>query len=238
MKKLAPRIGSAIALITLLAIHTTLAAYIIEVDTDGADDGILTYNPNFSFGGDTTSASQGGASTALYMNGGDSILGGNGTALLDTYVFTYNPSVDADNLAIPAYTELGEAGYSSTATGLEGGLPGIYFVYATWPVTYNVSGGDTRFTTTTAGDSSVVDFDQNGGYSAAPGIGNHWYKVGEIDWTSGAITVTMQPTVSNSYVSMRAAGMLFEYERIPEPSVLAMLGLGSILMWVRRRLMI
>ena len=239
MRKLVPCIVSAMVMIALLATHTAHSAYLIEVDTDGLDDGVLTYNSHFSFGGDTISASQGGASLAFGMTGGDSIFGGNGVSLPDTYVFTYNPSTDADNLAIPIWTELGEAGYSSTATGLAGGAPGIYTVYATWPVTYNVSGGDTRFTTTTAGDSSIVDFDPNGGYYPnPPGIGNHWYKVGEINWTSGDITVTMQRTGGNTFVSMRAAGMLFEYEQIPEPSVLAMLGCGSFLvLFVRRRLM-
>jgi len=235
MKELVPRISSAIALIALFTVHTASAAYIIEVDTDGADDGVLTYNSNFSFGGDTTTASQSAASSAYGMTGGDSIFGGNGVSLPDTYVFTYDPLVDADNLAIPAGTQLGEAGYSSYATGQAGGVPGIYSVYATWPITIGVTGGDTRFAGSTTGDSFVTDFDQNG--DGITGTGHYWYKVGEITWNSGAITVTMQPTVDNSYVSMRAAGMLFEYEQIPEPSVLAMLGFGSFLMWVRRRLM-
>jgi hypothetical protein len=234
MKELASRIGSAIILVTLLATHTALAAYIIEVDTDGADDGVLTYNSHFSFGGGTTAASQSGASTAFGMTGGDSIFGGNGAP--DTYVFTYNPSVDADNLAIPVDTQLGEAGYSSYASGLTGGSPGIYSVYATWPWTSTVSGGLTQFSGSTSGDTFVTDFDQNGG---GIGTGHYWYKVGEINWTSGAITVTMTPEDSSGYVSMRAAGMLFEYEQIPEPSVLAMLGFASFLMLVvRRRLMI
>lgn len=230
MKELAPRIGSAIALITLLTVHTTLAAYIIEVDTDGLDDGVLTYNPNFSFGGDTTAASQSNPSTAYGMTGGDSIFGGNGSTLPDTYIFTYDPSVDADNLAIPIYTALGDGNYAS---GLTGGTPGTYAVYATWPLTDNVSGGDTRFTGTTSGDSFVTDFDQNGG---GAGTGHFWYKVGEITWNSGPITVTMQPTGGNTYTSMRASGIMFE--AIPEPSVIALLGISSLLIWVRRRLMI
>ena len=125
------------------------------------------------------------------------------------------------------------AGPPSTASGLTGGGPGLYFVYATWPHSSNVSGGDTRFTTTTTGDSSVIDFDQTGG---GIGTGHYWYKVGEVNWSSGPITVTMEPTVQNSFVSMRAAGMLFELERpIPEPSVIALLGLGTLFVAARRR---
>lgn len=236
MKKLACMGSATMIMIALLVAHTTHAAYIIEVDTDGLDDGILTYNPDFSFGGDTTVAYQSIPSLAYGMTGGDSIFGGNGVNLPDTYVFTYNPSTDADNLAIPIWTELGEAGYSSTATGLAGGVPGIYSVYATWPHTTSVSGGATRFSGSTSGDTFVTDFDQNGG---GIGIGHYWYKVGEINWTSGDITVTMQPTGINTYTSMRAAGMLFEYEQIPEPSVLTMLGFGSFMvLFVRRRLML
>ena len=205
------------------------AAFIIEVDTDGLDDGILTYHPNFSFGGDTSAASQSNPSTAYGMTGGDSIFGGDGLLLPDTYVFTYDPSVDADNLAIPIYTALGDGNYAS---GLAGGQPGLYFVYATWPWTATVSGGDTRFVGATAGDGFSTDFDVNRG---GDGTGHFWYKVGEINWTSGPITVTQQPTAGNTFVSMRSAGLLFELETaVPEPSVIALLGLGMLLAAHRR----
>lgn len=232
MKKLATCIGAATALLVLLTTQTASAALIVEVDTDGTDDGVLTYSPNFSFGGDTTTASQSIPSLAYGMTGGDSIFGGNGLNFPDTYIFTYDPSVDADNLTIPIYTALGDGNYAS---GKPGGAPGIYSVYATWPFTTTVSGGDTRFSGSTAGDSFVTVFDQNRG---GAGTGHFWYKVGEIDWNSGDITITMQPTGGNSFVSMRAAGMLFEYEQVPEPSAMALLGVGSVFVWVCRRQMV
>ena len=61
-------------------LSTAQAGYIIEIDTDGADDGVLTYNADFSFGGDTTTASQSATATVFGATGGDSIFGGDGSA--------------------------------------------------------------------------------------------------------------------------------------------------------------
>jgi hypothetical protein len=197
-------------------------AFILEIDTDGADDGVVTYNANFAFGGDTTTASQSVASSAYGMTGGDSIFGGNGSAFLDTYVYTYTPGSDVDNLAIPAGTDLGNG---VLATGAPGGAPGAYNVYATWPFTNNVSGGLTTYTIDTAGDSLVADIDQNG-------TGNIWVPIGTINYTAGAIVVTQNPH-SNTFVSMRAAGILFEarsaVSAVPEPSTFVLLGSGGLL---------
>lgn len=204
--------------------------FILEIDTDGLDDGVLTYNPNFAFGGDTTTASQSAPSSAYGMTGGDSIFGGNGSASPDTYVYTYTPGSDVDNLVIPAGTDLGNG---VLATGAPGGAPGAYNVYATWPFTTNVSGGLTSYMIETAGDSLVVDIDQNN-------TGNIWIPIGTIDYTAGAIVVTQQ-SETNSYVSMRSAGVLFEYSptssAIPEPSTFILLSLGGLLavFTVRRR---
>jgi len=211
-------------LVLLLGLSAAQAGYLIEIDADGLDDGPVTYNTHFSFGGDTTTASSSVAGTAYGLIGGDSIFGGDGSASPDTYVFRYEPSVDVDNLVIPAGTDLGGG---LLASGLSGGSPGLYAVYATWPFTENVSGGLTTFTATTAGDSFVFSLDQNGG-------GDQWYKLGEIFWTSGPITVT-QEAGANTFVSMRSAGVLFEV--VPEPSTFALLGLGalSLAAWRRRR---
>lgn len=209
---------SVTTLIAGLSLGVAQASFLLEIDTDGLDDGALTFNPNFSFGGDTTTASQSNPSTAFGLSGGDSIFGGNGLNQPDTYVYTYTPSVDADNLSLPAGTDLGGG---LLASGLAGGAPGVYAVYATWPISSNVSGGDTLFSAATAGDAFATTFDQNG---AGAGTGHQWYKMGEITWSSGTITMTQQPTGGNTFVSMRAAAVLFE--AIPEPSTLALLGLG------------
>ena len=176
------------------------AAYLIEIDTDGLDDGVLTFNPDFSFGGDTTIASPSSPSLAYGTSGADSIFGGDGVNNLDTYVFTYAPDSQADNLAIPANTNLGNG---NLATGETGGGPGLYNVYATWPYTENVSGGDTEYTVNTTGSGFTVQIDQNT-------RGDEWILLGQVDYTSGDITVTQSPTVQNSFISQRAYGLLFE----------------------------
>ena len=178
---------------------TLLAAYLVEVDTDGLDNGILLSSPDFAFGGDTTTAGQGVAATTIGLTGGDSIYGGNGVSALDTYVFTYEPNSKLDNQFFYSGTPLGDGNYAS---GAAGGEPGRYAVYATWPTSSNINGGLTTYQIDTVGDSTSFSVDQNG-------LGNVWIKVGEISYTSGSITV-MQTPASNTYVSMRAAGILFE----------------------------
>ncbi|VGO17560.1 Peptidoglycan-N-acetylglucosamine deacetylase [Pontiella desulfatans] len=182
-----------------MGISSLQAAYLIEVDTDGLDDGILQPSPGFAFGGDTTAAGQSGAASAIGLTGGDSIFGGNGVSEPDTYVFSYAPQSNPDNLYFDPGTPLGDGNYAS---GASGGIPGRYAVYATWPTSGNVNGGPTTYRVVTAGDSSLFSVDQNS-------IGDAWVKVGEIDYTNGLITVTQTPD-SNTYVSMRAAGILFE----------------------------
>lgn len=197
------------------------AAFLFEIDTDGADDDVLTLNPNFSFGGDTTTASQSSASSAFGTNGADSIFGGDGNVDPDTYVYTYDPSVEGDNLVVPAGTDLGDG---VLASGLAAGGAGVYNVFATWPLSSNINPAGANFDVSTAGDAfTVSDLDQNG-------QGNAWILLGQINYTSGPITVTQTANV-NSFVSMRAYGLLFE--PIPEPTTLSLLGLAGLL--IRRR---
>lgn len=181
-----------------LAMSSAYGARVIEVDVDGRDDGVLTYSPYFSFGGDTTAANQSVKGAALGLSGGDSIYGGNGSN--DTYVFSYTPGAHADNLFLDPGTPLGNGDY---ATGAAGGGPGRYAVYATWPTTSNVAGGLTNYQVVTAGSGASFAVDQNS-------VGNVWVKLGEVDYTSGPITVTQTPTSNTLSVTMRAAGVLFE----------------------------
>ena len=224
-------VGRMASFSALLAFSSAQAAFVMDLDTDGADDGVVTYNPGFSFGGDTTTAAQSALSLAYGLSGGDSIFGGDGVNLPETYLYRYDPALDSDNLAIPAGTDLGGG---NLASGITGGSPGLYAVYATWPYTENVSGGDTDFAVETTGDSFFLSLDQNF-------KGNEWIKLGEILWTSGDITVT-QSSQSNTFVSMRSAGMLFEAldridPTIPEPSAIALLGIPALLglLAIRRR---
>lgn len=203
--------------------QSALGAYLLEIDTDGMDDGVVTYNPGFAFGGDTTTASQSATSTAYGTTGGDSIFGGDGTVFPDTYVYAYSPPSQADNLAVPAGTNLGD---SNLATGITGGGNGTYRVYATWPSTDNVSGGPTGFDVVAPGDSFFLTIDQNG-------RGDAWYLLGEINYTGGVITVTQTATVQNSFVSMRAYGVLFE--KVPTPGPAMLFALGGVAATRRRR---
>ena len=198
------------------------AAFLIEVDIDGADDGNLSFSPNFSFGGDTTSASQSAPSGAEGMTGGDSIFGGNGSAEGDTYVFSYTPGVDVDNLTLAAGTPLNGA---DTASGIVGGDSGIYNIFATWPFTENVSGGLTTFSIDHEGGTLSVPLDQNGS-------GGDWINIGQVSLSSGNAYSLNQVASSNTFVSMRSAGVLFE--RVPEPST-AILILGWLSVCAARR---
>jgi hypothetical protein len=175
------------------------AGFILEIDTDGLDNGVLSFNPGFSFGGDTTTASQSAAASVVGGTGGDSIFGGNGVNLGDTYVFTYSPDSQPDNLVLAPGTALGEG---NEATGVVGGGPGTYRVYAAWPYTENVGGGTVTYTIESSIDSTQAFVDQNF-------RGNAWVFLGEIEYTGGAITVT-QEAGSNTFISMRAYGVLFE----------------------------
>lgn len=215
------------ALGACLALGTAAnAAFLIEIDTDGLDDGILTYSPNFSFGGDTTTASQSAASPAVGMTGGDSIFGGDGNLLPDTYVYTYTPSVDGDNLSLSGGTALNASG--DFASGLTAGGAGTYNLYATWPLSTNISGGPTQFQLSdSSGVVLTTTLDQNG-------KGSEWINLGSFALDPSEVyTLTQSPTVGNTFVSMRAAGVLFD--KVPEPSTIALLGLAGLGVAVVRR---
>ncbi len=225
-----------LALVILTCTAAVPGATILEIDTDGADDGVLTYNANFSFGGDTTTASQSVTSTAFGTTGGDSLFGGDGTVLPDTYAYSYTPDLAPDNLVVPLNFDLGGG---NLASGLVGGGLGTYRVYATWPYTENVSGGDTRYTISATGTADViVDIDQN--FKG----GDEWISLGNIVYSAPgtSIFVTQEPTIANSFVSMRSHGLLFEricdrdQRPVPAPSSLSIVGIGLVgLGWVRQR---
>ena len=176
------------------------AGFIIEIDTDGQDNGVIVFTPNFVFGGDTTTASQRATASVVGGTGGDSIFGGDGSELVDAYVFRYSPDSQADNLVLAPGTDLGEG---NAATGVVGGGPGTYRVYASWPYTENVSGGDVTYKVLTANQPVLQQtIDQNN-------RGDAWVLIGEIEYTVGDIRVG-QFAGSNTFISMRAYGVLFE----------------------------
>ncbi|MEO0529274.1 MAG: hypothetical protein AAF266_01725 [Planctomycetota bacterium] len=220
------------ALLALLAFATTgHAAFVIEIDADGLDDGAFTPDDNFAFGGDTTTASTSVASPAFGLAGGDSLFGGDGVLEPDTYLYDYTPSTDGDNLVAPAGTALNATG--DVATGLPAGGAGFYAIYAAWPATTGVSGGLVTFTLTdtAANVLATTAVEQNGGDGT-------WVKLFDAPLADAADTYTLTQTAGqNTFVSMRGDGVLFDYLRpIPEPTSVALaLGMALCLPRSRRR---
>jgi hypothetical protein len=213
------------------------AAYVIAIDTDGSStNGAVTYNPNFSFGGDTSTASASAASTAVGLPVGNSIFGGNGSGSPDTYRFTYSPGTDGDNLTLAAGTALNANG--NVASGEAAGGSGTYNIYATWPATTNVSGGLTTFTLFEGANSLFsVQVNQNTAVGNA-GNGNQWVFLGSADLDAGLTYDLVQTAGSNTFVSMRSSGVLFDAQvsAVPEPGTCgALVAVGLCAAYRRRR---
>ncbi|MCA9258667.1 MAG: hypothetical protein KDA61_05690 [Planctomycetales bacterium] len=217
--------------VALLIAGRTHAGYVLEVDVDGADDGPITYHPNFSFGGDTTTASTSALSTAVGLSGADSLFGGDGVNFPDTYLYTYTPGVDGDNngtnaVAGQVLNTLGDIGSLLTA-----GTTGPYAIYATWPYTSNVSGGLTTYELSGAGGTlASVSLDQNtagpsrdvnGDGQIDAGSGGEWIYLFTANLDASATYTLSQTSTSNTFVSMRSAGVLFD-RLVPEPSGIAL----------------
>ncbi|MEM1027208.1 MAG: PEP-CTERM sorting domain-containing protein [Planctomycetota bacterium] len=211
------------------------AAFVVNADTSEA---------NFSFGGDTTSASSSAASAAVGTSG-VSLFGGNGSADPDNYTFSYTPGTDADNFSPAAGSLLGSTtGFGTEfASGLAGGISGTYNVYITSPASTNVNPAGSLITV--AGDAATgdviaaLDFNDGGtgadldpGPAFVGGANNSWYLIGTVDLTAGTTyTVTVEANV-NSFVSQRTAAVM--WERVPEPATASLLGLGALAMLRRR----
>lgn len=221
MKKFVPRIGGAIALIILLTIHTTPAAFIIEAsDASGRlGEGNFTYT-----GAGGTAASYGTSSPGGLPAVSNDVpatffslrnaFGGNGTA--DEYTFTYTPLSDGDNTVFASNT-LFNLPQSLRSSGISGGDAGTYNIYRIHPQTTNVSGSNTTYQVRVNGALELTQvIDQNASdLSTGENIGR-WELIGSVDLSNNTDTVTviMTPEIS-SYVSMRASGIMFEYAAQP-----------------------
>lgn len=205
---------------------------------------------NFSFGGDTTTASASVPSAAVGLTGTNSIFGGNGVNQADTYVFSYTPGSNPDNTTFTAGALLGSTtgfpGQGNLATGAAGNVSGTYNVYFTTPATTGISGGNTNFTITQNGAPVLVSANLNDGGTgpdtdAGPafvgGANNAWFKLGTVDLVAGNTYTVTQAAGANTFVSTRAHAVMWELVPIPEPAtfVLAGIGLVAVGVAVRRR---
>jgi len=235
-------IGICAALVCALSATSGNAALVIAIDTDGVsvhtpNPNAATLNPLFRFGGNTTN--HGGLSTrstAAGLPNGNSIFGGNGSPR-DIYEYLYTPGVNVDNTVFAPGTALGNG---NTATGLTGGVRGIYAAYATWPRSENVDGvaggTGTRAPTTfeLLGPGNVVlattQVNQNTDIGVA---GNTWFRIGTATLDPGIQYVLRQTAPNSTFVSTRAAGAMFELitptpAAVPEPSSMLLLGLVGV----------
>ena len=85
-------------LLAVLAIAAPVQAeFLVEAHSSGLA------NANFAFGGDTTTASASIPSEAIGLTATNSLYSGDGVNFGDTYVYSYTPGTDADNLTIPIW---------------------------------------------------------------------------------------------------------------------------------------
>lgn len=226
--------GLLVLVFTILGGAPAQGAFLVEIDTDGKDDGAITFNTNFAFGGDTTTAAIGGTVPAVGLTGGDSIFGGDGVNEVDTYRYFYSPESDGDNLPLAGGTPLNNDGHA--ATGNPAGGSGLYNIYATWSRTNNVSGGDTRYTLFDQLDQQLfsVLIDQNTRQdNEGDGAGDEWIFLAQAELDAAGRYRLIQQSQSNTFVSMRSAGVLFD--AVPEPTSAALVGLGGLALLLRRR---
>lgn len=242
------RLAMALAVLLAASCATTArAAFMVEIDTDGSTAGnTVAFNPSFSFGGDQTTASGSATSFAFGTHGGNSIFGGNGMALPDTYIFTYQLGTDADNATLNSGDILGSTtgfpGNGNVATGAAGGGSGLYNVYFTTPSSTNIS-ATSIFTLTQNGADIVLGPvtlndggtgpDTDPGPAFVGGANNAWHLLGTVNLVAGNAYTVKQETTNNTFVSQRAYAVM--WEAVPEPSAFALMGVAALGLLARRQ---
>ena len=226
----------------LLAADIAQAAFVIEAHTSGKANAT-----SFSFGGGQTTTGASVPSAAVGLTASNSIFGGDGNP--DTYVFSYTPGVDVDNTVFAPGAVLGSVtgfpGEGNVASGLTGGVAGLYNVYFTTPESTNVHADGSRFVITQDGapiDLMTVVLNNTGtgpdtdpGAPFVGGANNAWFKLGTVSLTPGmTYTVTQSANSGSTFVSQRAHAVMFE--AIPEPGTLLLASVAAIgLLLLRRR---
>lgn len=204
---------------------TSRGAFIIQVDTDGAVNAAVTFNPLVSLGTGTAPVSVSSAqSAAVGITTGNSIFGGAAVAPVpDTYRFSYTPGTNLNNLVLMAGQALNNNG--STATGLTTGASGLYNIYVTWPRSGNISGGPTNFALSDGTNSLLTNSYNPISGDGALETGGEWIYIGQAELDASTTYTLTQSSTSNTSVSMRSSGVLFDYVGpvVPEPSTMALL---------------
>ena len=222
-------------LLVFVCVTSLQAAFIVEPHSSGLANG------NFSFGGDTTTASASTASSATGLTATNSIYGGDGVNFPDTYIYSYMPGTDADNWDVPDYQYFGNGLYTTNEVG---GQTGYYNVYITWPAATNVSSTCNITVTNDGADVVWNDINMNDGgtvwladqwdhdpLSTLLGGNNAWLKIAdEVLLTAGQTYTVSQVALSNTFVSMRSAGVMWEFVAVPEPATLLLLSMGALVL--------
>ncbi len=225
-----------VVLLVLFLFGSIHAAFIVEPYSDGRGSTNFTGTPRFS----TT------AGTAPGLTASQSAYGSTVADPVDVYTFSYTPGSDVDNWDVPEDSGryFGNGIYS---TNLDGGQSGYYNVYITWPDTTPLS---TTCTIEVENDGDTIvhtGVDMNNGGTVAmamaavenPPVGtvflganNAWLLIGkEVLLTEGQTYTVSQISSDGSWVSMRSAGVMWEYvSPVPEPMTLILLGFGGLLL--------
>jgi hypothetical protein len=180
--------------------------------------------------------------TAPGLSGINSSIFG-GSVSPDIYRFSYTPGTDVDNTTFAADDPLGDNfGVANLASGLVGGGSGLYNVYATWPVSSNVGPvpADPNVNFLVSSDGPLLTtpaINQNTGLSGTPGGNEGWFLLGTVSLTAGNTYTVDMDAITDNFVSMRSAGVMWEAAPVPEPSMVALSVIGGLglLFALRRR---